>query len=354
MLILISCSTKQPIKIGFAGNLTGDLAFAGTSARNGMVLAVEEVNEKGGINGRLIELVIKDDKGDPETALRVDQELINENVTAIIGPITSTVSLAIASFITEKKIVTLSPTSSTPRLYGIDDYFFNCGTSLTYSSVELARLTAEYAAAKKVAVLYSRINQGYTNTYTESYTTALKEQDIATVAVNSFLKDDEHSYIEPVKKTIAAQPDAVAIVGGALEIAMICQQLYKLDYRVPIFINTHSDKIIDHGGKSVEGVITTLGFYPDNPDPGFQEFKKKYNNRFGSEPNFASEYAYDTTNILIDALGRNSNKDQLKETLLSKNEYYGVSGKLVMNQSGDINRKHTALKIINGKFKIME
>ena len=78
---------KPPVKLGFVGGLTGKLSDMGTAVRNGVILAVEEANKEGGINGRQIVLITRDDKNDPEIALAVDRELINEGVVAIIGHI---------------------------------------------------------------------------------------------------------------------------------------------------------------------------------------------------------------------------------------------------------------------------
>ncbi|MGM0427217.1 MAG: ABC transporter substrate-binding protein, partial [Thermodesulfobacteriota bacterium] len=99
VIIMISAGSlgcdreKEPIKLGFSGCLTGRLSDLGTSGRNGAILAVEQVNEAGGINGRPVELIVRDDRQNKAEALRVDQELMAEGVVAIIGHMTSTMSI---------------------------------------------------------------------------------------------------------------------------------------------------------------------------------------------------------------------------------------------------------------------
>ncbi len=105
----IGCEKKEnPIKVGFVGGLTGRLSDLGTAGRNGVILAVEEINSRGGINGRPVELITKDDKQDPELSLRVDRELVDEGVAAIIGHMTSVMSMAVLPFINEEKILMIS------------------------------------------------------------------------------------------------------------------------------------------------------------------------------------------------------------------------------------------------------
>lgn len=114
LLALSACSDSSPILIGFSGQLTGKIADIGVPARNGVQLAVETINAAGGINGRKLKLIIKDDGNTPEQAIRVDQELINAGVIAVIGHFTSTQTMAALPLFNKNKVVLLSPTTSTP------------------------------------------------------------------------------------------------------------------------------------------------------------------------------------------------------------------------------------------------
>ncbi|MEW5815083.1 MAG: ABC transporter substrate-binding protein [Spirochaetota bacterium] len=128
IFILISalyfCTEKNPIKIGFAGGLTGIHSDLGIAGRNGALLAVEEITSAGGIKGRPVVLITKDDQQDPVAALKVDKELIDEGVVAIIGHMTSVMTMSVIPFINKSEILMISPTTSTNELTNIDDYFF--------------------------------------------------------------------------------------------------------------------------------------------------------------------------------------------------------------------------------------
>lgn len=119
-ILMQGCFKKKPVKIGFIGGLTGRVADLGTSGRDGVLLAVEEQNGKGGINGSPIELIIKNDRHDAETAKKVAMKLIDEGVTAVIGNMTSSMSVVTVPLINEHKVLMISPTTSTNSLTGQD------------------------------------------------------------------------------------------------------------------------------------------------------------------------------------------------------------------------------------------
>ncbi len=103
--VIAGCDDKKPVRIGFAGGLTGRVSALGTAGRDGVVLAVEEINSRGGLNGRPVELVVRDDKQEPEPALAVDRELIDEGAAAIIGHMTSSMTLAVQELVNKEKIL---------------------------------------------------------------------------------------------------------------------------------------------------------------------------------------------------------------------------------------------------------
>jgi branched-chain amino acid transport system substrate-binding protein len=152
---------KPPLKVGFVGSLTGRYSDLGVAGRNGATLAVEHINEAGGIQGRLVELIVKDDKNDPDVAVQVDKELINEGVAAIIGHMTSSMSKAAVPLINEKQIVMVSPTTTTNDLTGLDDYFFRTSTPDLEQSRQLIRYTFNEQKLRTLAVVYDLSNPAY-------------------------------------------------------------------------------------------------------------------------------------------------------------------------------------------------
>ena len=136
--VFCGMSKKEPIRIGFVADLTGKQAELGVQERNGVQLAVEKINAAGGVAGRPIELIIRDDLGTPDGAKRVDQELINLGAVAIIGHATSgqTRGLQITN---SANVILLSPTTSTPDLSGKFENFFRVYPTFSDSAKGFAK-----------------------------------------------------------------------------------------------------------------------------------------------------------------------------------------------------------------------
>ena len=118
VLLLVSCKNNEPVKIGFVAGLSGRNGDLGTAGRDGALLAVDAINAAGGVNGRKIELVIKDDKSDPEQGKLVVGELVKVGVSAIVGPMTSSLAEAMVPLVDRAKIATVSPTVSSVSFNG--------------------------------------------------------------------------------------------------------------------------------------------------------------------------------------------------------------------------------------------
>ncbi len=160
---------KAPIKVGFVGPLSGRLSVLGVAGRNGAILAVEEANGTGGVNGHPVELIVRNDEQDEKKALKSDKELLNENVAAIIGHMTSTMSLAALPLCNRMKIPMISPTTSTPRLSGLDDYFFRVIPANTSETDHLAGYARKGMGLLKMIAIIDLSNSVYTEEFYKTF-----------------------------------------------------------------------------------------------------------------------------------------------------------------------------------------
>ncbi|RKZ20523.1 hypothetical protein DRQ23_08955 [bacterium] len=153
--------TKEPevIKIGAILVLTGPDAKAGQSAREGIELAVNEINSAGGIKGNLLEIVYEDDAGDPAKAVSAAKKLIDiDKVPAVIGPMWSSSVLAVAPIAEKKKVVILSPTASAPSITKAGDYIFRNTYSDVFEGTKAAEFAYKKLGLKQAAVTYINID----------------------------------------------------------------------------------------------------------------------------------------------------------------------------------------------------
>lgn len=362
LLILITvflvsgCENKEPLKIGFAGCLTGRLADLGTSGRNAVMLAVQEINEKGGINGRPVELVIKDDMNDSKTAARIDKELIDSNVAAIIGHTTSSMSIAALPIIQENKIVMISPTSTTNELSGKDDFFFRVTSPDRVQSDILAEYAYKDLGLRQIACIYDLSNKGFTEGWQKNFQAAFEKLGGKVIQIQTFTAHKDISYTFLSHELIKNSPDGVLIIAGALNTAMICQQIRIITPGTSIISSgwAGTSELIQYGGSAVEGIVFPQVFNKKSNNPKYLEFKNKFIKQFGREPNFASVCSYEAAHYLIKALSAEPDIKNLKQQILKQGKFQGLQGYIELDQFGDAKRSQFLVTIRNGEFSILE
>ena len=185
-------------------------------------LAVEQRNAAGGISGQPIELLIKDDQHDPEVALRVDQELIDAGVVAIIGHMTSAMSMVAVPLMNRELMLMISPTTSTSRLTGIDDFFLRVTPPNTLQSNHLAHYAYQKLGLRRFAGVYDLSNREFPRIFCLILSRSLKPLGGQIVLKKAFISGHVGSYFQLAKDLLQANPDGLFIVAAALDTAMIC------------------------------------------------------------------------------------------------------------------------------------
>ncbi len=353
VFLMQACENKEPIKIGYIGGLTGRVADLGIAGRDGVILAVEEVNAAGGINGKAVKLIVKDDKQDEETARRGVDELIAEGVVSIIGHMTSSISVATLPIANEKKILMMSPTASTNDLTGIDDYFFRVYPAGAEATKRLARHALQDMGLKTMTVVYDIGNRAYTESMYSYFRKEYESLGGKVVNAVTYKSDPDTVFLELAKRATADPSDGLFILANAMDSAMLCQQLSKTGKRMPIVTGEWSatEDILAFGGRAVEGIHFFHTFDKTNQDPLFIQFRGSFNKRFGYEAGFASAHAYDAANVLFVALKKDDRPSVLRETIKSIGVYNGLQGDISFDEFGDVQREHVLMTIQGGKFQ---
>ena len=162
---LAGCRPQKPILVGFSGQITGKEGDLGVPARNGIYLAAEKINQSGEIGGRQVEILVEDDHGQAAEAQAADQRLIDKGVVAIIGHVTSSISLAALDVTQPAGIVLLGPTTTSARLTGKDDLFFRVVADNTPNAGILPAHIVQEREITRLAILYDEDNPAYTEEY---------------------------------------------------------------------------------------------------------------------------------------------------------------------------------------------
>ncbi len=358
-LPLAACRKPEPVRVGFFGGLTGRAAGLGTSGRNGFMLAIEQANATGGINGRTIEPFTRDNRMETERSKSALQELLDVPVVAIIGPMTSQVAVTVLPDVNRARIPMISPTVSTSQLSGLDDYFLRA----YYSSSQASELLADYLATRRslprMVALYDVSNLAYTEDWVKNFKQHYPQRQGQLLDVIPFeLKGDTH-YRELADRALAHNPQGILLLANALDTAMIAQQFGKRGIRIPLYATgwSYSDDLLQFGGQSVEGLTIIQSANPEAANPESQAFRQAYFDRFNEPPNFPAIHAYDATRLLLAALAKGvSSGPALKAELLSLTPRPGAQGaSIAFDRFGDLSRPELHLATVEqGKFRPLQ
>jgi branched-chain amino acid transport system substrate-binding protein len=319
-----STFAADTIKIGVSGPYTGGSSPMGVSMRDGVRLAASEINAKGGILGRQLELVERDDEAKNERGVQVSQELINkEKVVATLGYINTGVSLASQRFYEEAKIPVLNNvatgslvTKQFLRPEFPDNYIFRTAAADSIQSALIVREAIEGRKYTKVAILADSTNYGQLGR--EDLEKALATKNIKPVAVEKFNVKDVDMTAQLLK---AKEAGAQAILTYAIgpELAQIANGMEKLGWKVPMVGSwtLSMGNFIDNAGKNGEGARMPQTFIQEPNTSKRKSFIEAYlkaynpaNGRIASPVSAAQ--GYDSMYILAAAIKQAGNTDGVK------------------------------------------
>ncbi|MCJ9728682.1 ABC transporter substrate-binding protein [Bradyrhizobium sp. PRIMUS42] len=326
-----NAQAADPIKIGLSGPFTGGSSPMGISMRDAVRLAVDEVNKSGGVLGRPLQLIERDDEAKNERGAQVAQELIyKENVVASLGVINTGVMLASARFYQEAKIpmITPGPTGTTvTKLFQPPEHPANYIFRVSLPDNIQAEMIAEEAVGrrgyKKVAILADSSNYGQLGR--EDMVAALEKRGVKPVAVEKFnIKDVDMT--PQLLRAKSAEAEAILTYGVGPELAQIANGMTKLGWRVPM-IGSHTlsmPNFIETAGANAEGAVFPQTFVADaNPKAKafIENFKKTYKVERIAAVGWAAP-AYDTVYLLVAAIKQAGSTDgaKVREALETLND----------------------------------
>jgi len=352
LILPTGCRNNEPIRLGFVGGLSGRVADLGVAGRNGVQLAVEQCNSAGGIAGRQVELVVRDDEQNPETAKRVVGELIGQRIELIIGPMTSSVAMAVMPQINASQTILLSPTVTTVELGGQDDNFLRVISATTDYASQSARYLYQKLGSRRVAAIYDSGNRSYSEGWLNGFRTVFTAQGGKLVLTKAFQSGRDTLFQPVAQELLASQADTVLIVSGAVDSALICQQIRTLDpgRRIAMSEWAATERFIELAGKASEGVVEAQFMDRNDTSPRYRDFLAAYRARFNQDPGFAGMAGYDAALVALEAYTIRKNGETLKSVILAKGVFQGVQQTLSFDRSGDANRKTFMAVILNGQY----
>jgi branched-chain amino acid transport system substrate-binding protein len=353
ILALAACggAGDAPIHLGVAGPLERS---NGVSMRLAAEMAVEEINRAGGIHGRPLALVFKDDDARPEQAIAVAAELrADVRVVAVIGHVNSGATIAAAEIYNdaENGLLQISPASSAPAVSDAGAWTFRVCPSDLQHGPALAQWTYANLGLRRAAVLYA--NDEYGRGVLESFSNAFAEAGGEVVARDPYLpglfqRDDT---LDPyLERAIRNGADALMIAGQADAGLRIVQAARRLGYSGPVLGADGLTNLKDAGGDA-EGVFISSAFLPDRPSAKAQAFVRAYAARYEELPDHRGAMTYDAIHLLAQALreigpDRRRLRDYVASIGSGRPAFEGVSGTIAFDANGDVAGKEVAVGIV--------
>ena len=349
---IIGCNVGKikEIKLGAVLPLTGDIASYGNNTKNGIDMAVSEINKAGGVAGRKIFIVYEDDKGISKESVNAIQKLIlTDKVPVVMGAAASSNTMAIAPIANKNKTVLITPISSSKELTDKGgEYFYRMCPSDAYQS----RILADWIwtkGLKTVGIIY--VNNSWGNGLKDEFITSYKKIG-GKVLVEEASVEGDKDFRAQILKITQENPDAIFAPTYGIEGGIILTQLKELGIKHPVFGADvwSSPELLASAGDAAEGVMLTLPAEPSGRI--YNEFAKEYKKNFNKDPDIYAAYSYDMMHIVYNALKAGcSTGEDIKTFLLGMQGYDGVTGKTVFDKHGDVISKDFSRQIIkNGKY----
>ena len=348
-LATMGCTGSIPV--GAVLSQTGAASVYGEKVKKGLDLALSQINASGGYRGRRIELIYKDDATNPEIGRRVVEELIHKHgAHVIIGPLVSSVALAVAPLCEASHTVLLSPTASAPQISEAGEYVFRNYPSDVLEGTSMARFAKEMGL-ERMAVLAvdNEFGAGLKAVFALHYRSKLRQ----IVRAFDFAEGDVRAFGAMVQEVRALGPDGIYIVGYLSDVADLLRGIRGSGISSVILgASSVTEDIVRLAGGAAENLVFPQpSFDAASSDPAVRSFVEAYRSAYGDEPDTFAAHGYDALKLVHLALerGGGTRPDDVRRGLLGIGDYSGASGPAAFDDKGDVVQYPRLLVIRQGR-----
>src|SRR6266481_890188 len=349
---IMSPTATGPIVIGEVGSMTGTEATFGLSSANGIQLAIDEFNAKGGVKGRQLQVKVLDDQGRPEEAATAATRLISsEKVVALLGEVASTRSMFMAPKAQQAKVPMVTPSSTNPAATEKGDYIFRACFIDPFQGYVGATFAHNNLKLKKVAILKD-VRNDYSVGLAKNFIDAFTKGGGQIIAQESYSNGDV-DFKAQLTNIKAAAPQALYVPGYYTDVGLIARQAREAGITAPLTGGDgwDSEKLYEIGGAALEGSYFSNHYSVDDPSPRIQEFVAKFKKAYGGQvPDSLAAQAYDAAGMLFDAMKRANDVSgpAIRDALAKTKDYRGVTGDITMDDKRNATKPAVVLKVAKG------
>ncbi|HET7753186.1 MAG TPA: ABC transporter substrate-binding protein [Anaeromyxobacteraceae bacterium] len=333
------------ILLGHVGSMSGNEATFGASTDNGIRLALEEQNAKGGVKGKKLALKTLDNQGKPEESAVAATRLVTEDhVSVLLGEVASSRSLAMAPIADTYKVPMISPSSTNPRVtkdgQKTRPYVFRVCFIDPFQGTVMAKFARDTMKISRVAVLRD-VGNDYSVGLADYFSAKFKELGGQIVADQSYKAGDQ-DFKAQLTAIRGRNPEAIYVPGYYTDVALIARQVRELGMKQPLMGGDGWDsaKLYEIAQGALDGSYFSNHYSHENPSPVIQDFVRRYKERFGEVPDGLAAMGYDAARVAIDAMNRAPDLSgaAIRDAIEQTKNFDGVTGTISIDQD------HNAVK----------
>jgi len=353
-LMFMGCSGGggDAVKIGAVFPLSGPVAFYGSESRDGAQLAIDEVNEAGGLLGKKLALLAEDDEGDASKSLNAFTKLTTrDKVKYIIGSSTSGATMAMTQQAQQNKVILVSPSATNVDVTKAGDYIFRACFIDPFQGVVGADFAYETLGARRAAVLYDAgadYNTGLADEFKKEFRLIGGE-----VVADEAYQTGEVDFNAQITRIKAANPDVVYLPNYYSDVSLQAKQLRAQGIAVALVGGDGWDGLIDNAGDEVLNGFWSSGFAADTTDPRGVAFVQAYNAKFGKPASQFAALGYDTMMLIINGIkaAGTYDTDAVKDAIAKLDGPY-VTGSIRFDADRNPIKGAAILQIVNQGGKL--
>jgi len=353
-VLFVGCAKAESktVKIGGIYPLSGNVAVYGVEAKNGVLLAIEEINAAGGINGKQVELIAEDDEGNPEKTVNAYKKLTTKDgVKVIVGSLTSGCTQAITSLAQAQKVVVVAPAATAVAVTDAGNFIFRTCFIDPFQGTVGAKFASGNLGSKKAAILYD-VGNDYSVGLYENFKIAFEAAGGSIVAAESYSTGDK-DFNAQLTKIKNAAPDVVYLPDYYSTVALIAKQLRAQGIMTPIVGADGWGGIVDNAGDEVLNGFYSDHYAADSTDQKVIDFVAKYSAKYGATPTAFAALGYDAMYVIKDAMVASASTDSVKvQAALEKTSGSYVTGNLTFDAKRNPTKSAVMLEIVKKDGKL--
>jgi len=363
-------SDDDSILLGAFGPMSGKTPLLGHFLQHGMALAVEEINTRGGVHGKALEIVLRDDGGEPdEAAEAVHEMIVDDQVAAIIGGVASRSCHAAAKVCQQFRVPMVAAFGPHPAVTEAGSYIFRTCVSDGWQGTAAAHFALKALNARRAALLVDTALD-YSVLLAFNFTEEFERRGGLIVSVEEYeqIKDGaafEMGLREILEEAFDGKPDILYVPGYYPDVGRIGRIVRSMDQWMPLMGGDgwHSPHLTDFAVNALEDCYLTEHWSPEEPSDAVQSFIQRYRDAYKGEfPAATAALAYETVGLIADALLRAGIPDgdfygdpqyrkRLRDAISNTTDFQGVSSQVSFDSHRNAIRSVVVLQVRGDEFR---